>query len=326
MDMTSTSSDMILTTLASNPVYRALAAVFLTLAFASIFNSVLRLLKPRSETLKKVALIIRSWWVIVGFLAIGIVGRATGITAVFFIISLLALREFLAHFRPMATVPYLKYVAYVGLVIQYAFLFFQIERGFLVFVPLFSLLIMPLFILFNRRLAVTDIPYTIGGLQVGLAVTTFLLSHVPALVVFRSPSLDEATATAAAVFLLAITELNDVGQFIAGKLIGRRKIVPTISPNKTLGGFLGGTALTILLTVLLGPRLFGVSILASVAIGFCLAITGILGDLFFSAIKRSLGIKDFGTLLPGHGGVLDRVDSLIFTGPLFFYVLTLAFQ
>ena len=125
-------------------------------------------------------------------------------------------------------------------------------------------------------------------------------------------------------YLFALTALNDIGQFIFGKTFGRHKIVSRISPNKTWEGLGGGMLVSVLVSVILGsylqldglPRLAGFALLLSVG-GFC-------GDVLFSAAKRFFGIKDFSQLIPGHGGILDRVDSLVITAPLLYFAICLS--
>lgn len=119
--------------------------------------------------------------------------------------------------------------------------------------------------------------------------------------------------------LLLLTQFNDVAQFLWGKTLGSRKIAPTVSPGKTWEGYLGGLATTIGLAAVVGPWLTILDLPRSLIAGVLIGVTGLLGDLNISALKRDLGVKDTGSTLPGHGGVLDRVDSLIFTAPIFFH-------
>jgi len=119
--------------------------------------------------------------------------------------------------------------------------------------------------------------------------------------------------------LLVLTQSNDVAQYLWGKSLGRKKLVPLVSPGKTWAGFLGGLGTTILLSAILGPWLTMLDLPRSAMAGVIIGVTGLLGDLNISALKRDLGVKDAGATLPGHGGVLDRIDSLIFTAPVFFH-------
>lgn len=123
-------------------------------------------------------------------------------------------------------------------------------------------------------------------------------------------------------YLIVLTALNDIGQYVFGTLFGRARIAPAISPNKTWQGLAGGIATSVGVSLCLGTWLEldddGVHLVAH---AIALAVAGFFGDLLFSAVKRTLGVKDFSNLIPGHGGILDRVDSLVFTGPLLYAFL-----
>ena len=112
-----------------------------------------------------------------------------------------------------------------------------------------------------------------------------------------------------------------MAQYIWGKSFGKIKITPKVSPNKTLAGFLGGIFTTTIAATLLGPELTPLNWAMSLLTGLIISVSGFCGDIVMSAIKRDIGIKDSGTLLPGHGGILDRLDSLIFSAPVFFHFI-----
>ena len=106
-----------------------------------------------------------------------------------------------------------------------------------------------------------------------------------------------------------------------GKSFGRHRLTPRVSPNKTWEGFLGGWALPALLILALGPLFTPLRGLGLWTVAASLPVAGFAGDLTFSAIKRDLGVKDTSGFIPGHGGVLDRIDSLTFAAPLYFHLL-----
>jgi phosphatidate cytidylyltransferase len=124
-------------------------------------------------------------------------------------------------------------------------------------------------------------------------------------------------------WLLLCVELNDVFAFICGKSFGRRKLAPNTSPNKTLGGALGAIFLTTTLAALIARQVFANTILSSwpqvITMGALISILGIFGDLLLSSVKRDIGIKDMAATLPGHGGVLDRFNSLLLVAPAIFH-------
>jgi phosphatidate cytidylyltransferase len=127
-------------------------------------------------------------------------------------------------------------------------------------------------------------------------------------------------------YLFVITALNDIGQFVAGKLFGRTRLAPTVSPNKTWQGFAGGVVVSQFASLALGTYLDLATPAALMAAGLLLSTGGLVGDLLFSAAKRYLAIKDFSALIPGHGGILDRVDSLVITAPLLYLLLSIAIR
>ena len=163
--------------------------------------------------------------------------------------------------------------------------------------------------------------------------TVFSLSHAAMLLAFVpspsarvAPQWDAATlqnscGPALLVFLIVLTQFNDVAQFCWGKTCGNRKVVPKVSPGKTIAGLLGGVFTTIAFATVLGPWLTFLDYRHAALAGLIIGVSGFAGDVCISALKRDLGVKDSGSTLPGHGGVLDRVDSLTYTAPLFFHFL-----
>lgn len=150
---------------------------------------------------------------------------------------------------------------------------------------------------------------------VGYLLVGWMLAHVAWIA-----NLPQATGTL--LFLLFAVEVTDIAAFSFGSLLGRHKLCPEISPNKTWEGALGALAVAMLLPWLMRFSLPAeVSTATLLLAGAAIGIGGQLGDLSVSLIKRNLGVKDMGTLIPGHGGVLDRIDSLLLAGPLFFYCI-----
>lgn len=126
--------------------------------------------------------------------------------------------------------------------------------------------------------------------------------------------------TAMVFFVLIVTWLSDTGGFVFGLAFGRHPLAPVLSPKKTIEGFLGGILFSLIGAMLCHLWFFSVmSLTQSAMLGILLAVCGTLGDLTESAIKRSVQVKDSGTLIPGHGGVLDRIDSLLLSAPAFYY-------
>ena len=160
----------------------------------------------------------------------------------------------------------------------------------------------------------------LGHLYLGLILSTYLLSHV--VLLFEIPGAGQSGLDSGIwfVYLLALTEVDDIVQALVGRSIGKRRLAPVVSPNKTWEGFIGGLVVTVLLSIVLGQFLVSMNLPRSIAAGVVIAVTGLFGDLNMSAVKRDVGVKDSGHWVPGHGGLLDRVDSLTFTAPVFYFI------
>ena len=154
-------------------------------------------------------------------------------------------------------------------------------------------------------------------IQWGLLACVYCLSYVPAVLLLDIEGYEGENAKLL-FFLVVVVQLSDVCQYLWGKLVGRRRVAPTVSPNKTWEGLIGGVATA----TLVGTALWWVTPFepwAAAAFALLIALMGFFGGLVMSAIKRDRGVKDFGTMIQGHGGVLDRVDSLLFAAPIFFH-------
>jgi phosphatidate cytidylyltransferase len=149
-------------------------------------------------------------------------------------------------------------------------------------------------------------------------LTVYCLSHI-AFLLCLDPLNPEAGSLGLVLFLLFMTQGNDVCQYIWGKLLGRHKIVPKVSPNKTWEGFIGGFVTITLCAGWVAPLLTPLTMLQGFGAGAIIAGAGFIGDVVLSSVKRDLRIKDSSHLIPGHGGLLDRMDSLLYTAPLFFH-------
>ena len=161
--------------------------------------------------------------------------------------------------------------------------------------------------------------------NLGLVLTVFSLSHIALLRELPDATNPVGGSLGWVVFLLLITQLNDVAQYVFGKCFGRHPIAPRASPKKTVEGFVGGVAMSAIVAAWIGPFVTPLDSVAGLLTGAALAVAGFGGDMAISAVKRGFGVKDAGNLLPGHGGILDRVDSLIATSPLFFYFVYFAY-
>jgi len=152
--------------------------------------------------------------------------------------------------------------------------------------------------------------------QWGLMIGVYCISHVPALLMLTIPGCDPALLI---VFLILVAQSSDILQYVWGKLTGRHKIAPQVSPSKTVEGFVGG----VLSATVLGTALWWMTPFRpwqAAVFSFLITMAGFLGGLVMSAIKRDRGVKDWGHLIEGHGGMLDRLDSVCFAAPIFFHL------
>jgi phosphatidate cytidylyltransferase len=154
--------------------------------------------------------------------------------------------------------------------------------------------------------------------QWALMICVYFVSYVPALLMLRIPGYEGQTPKLM-FFLVLVVQLSDVLQYVWGKSLGSRPIAPSISPNKTWEGFVGGlVCATVIGTATWWATPFSPAVAALMAL--VITTMGFVGGLIMSAIKRDRGVKDYGVLIGGHGGVLDRIDSLCFAAPVFFYL------
>lgn len=195
-------------------------------------------------------------------------------------------------------------------VAQFFLLHFFNLKNYFFYALVFFIITIAFFLI--RKKTVKKVP----GIVIGLIISLFVFPH---LFFLREGS----WGVEALIFLVVVTELNDVFQYLIGKSFGKHKIMPKISPNKTREGFIGGVFLTILLSNFLGYFLLPSTIFINTLLGITLGVLGFFGDIFMSFLKRKTNVKDTGELLPGHGGLLDRMDSLIFNAPVFFWILPL---
>lgn len=295
---------------------RALAVMFALLIVATIAIRVLSLRKPEKDWTELRQRVNTWWWIVIVFALAISTPRAISLT-IFGIISFLALKEYLTLIptRRSDHMPLLW--AYIAIPIQYYFIGIEWYSMFLVFIPVYVFLFLPMrmVIVGNNK----EFLHSASMLHWGVMTTVFAISHVAYLTVL--PSKTPELGPLLVIYLVVLTECNDIAQYLWGKSFGRIKVIPKVSPNKTLEGLIGGVATTMLLAWLLAGVLTPLKGWEPILIGLLIGVAGFIGDVVMSAVKRDIGVKDSGKLLPGHGGILDRLDSLIYTAPLFFHVL-----
>lgn len=259
---------------------------------------------------------IHSWWWMLGLL-FAVLLFSTNVAILFFaFLSFLALKEFFSIVPTRQSDRPVIFWAYVTIPLQYYWVATAQFGMFLVFIPVYAFLLIP------TRMVLTGVTRgfikSVATIIWAIMLTVFSLSHVAYLLVLPAQN-SLAGGVGLVLFIVLMTECNDVAQYIWGKLLGRRQIIPKVSPNKTWEGFLGGLLTVTVVSGLLGPFLTPLNWYQALAAGLIIGLGGFIGDVVISALKRDLQIKDSGTLIPGHGGILDRLDSLIYTAPLFFH-------
>ncbi|ATF49396.1 MAG: phosphatidate cytidylyltransferase [Citrobacter sp.] len=295
---------------------KSLAVIFALLVIATLANGLLVWRRPGKDW-RELTLRIRTWWVIIVLFSLAILSPPWLALTFFALVSFMALKEFLtlAPSRQTDRMPLLW--MFIAIPINYWLIGINWYGMFVVFIPVYAFLFLPV-----RMVIAGD---TQGFLRYAsqhhwsLMTTVFAFSHVAFLLVL--PDDGKQTGALLVLFLVGLTEFNDIAQYLWGKSMGRIKVIPKVSPNKTLAGLVGGVATTTLAAAVLGPLMTPLSIPMAMLAGLIIGISGFCGDVVMSAIKRDIGVKDSGTLLPGHGGILDRLDSLIFTAPVFFHFI-----
>jgi phosphatidate cytidylyltransferase len=300
-----------------DPVWLMGLIVLAVLAVSSVIVAVLRWRKPAAN-FTELSARVKGWWIMasVFFLAIAV---HTRISIIFFaFLSFWALKEYitLLHTRP-ADHRALVW-AFLAVPVQYLWVAKDWYGMFIIFIPVYMFLMLPMRLVLARE--TSGFVASASQIHWGLMAFVFGLSHMAVLLTLPSIPDSRVNGRTLLLFLVFVVEMSDVLQYVWGKTLGRHKIIPAVSPNKTWEGFIGGiltTSFAALLLRFLTPfslwECFGVALLLTVA--------GFFGGAVMSAVKRDFGVKDFGGLIPGHGGMLDRVDSLCYAAPVFFHYL-----
>lgn len=258
-----------------------------------------------------------AWWVMIGLIAAAFLCGKAGVILLFAFASFAALREFLTltptrlgdHWALLA-------VFTIALPVQYYLIWIEWYGLYSIFIPVYGFLFLSIIAVIGGD--TTRFLERIAFVQWGLMICVFCVSHVPALLTLDIPGYAGKQLLLIA-FLVIVVQGSDVLQYVFGKLLGKRKVAPSLSPSKTWEGLIGGS----LSATALGAMLWWItpfSPLQAGLIAFIICMMGFLGGLVMSAIKRDRGVKDWGRMIEGHGGMLDRLDSVIFAAPIMFHV------
>ena len=296
-------------------LFLAILAILIT---ASSVGSILALkYGSQNPTISNLNARINAWWVMTLVLVLAFVTGHIGSTFLFFLVSFAALRECLSLvYSRRGDYAVLVACFYIVLPVQYYFVLTDWYGMFAIFIPVYAFLLLP--ILAGLSGDPTRFLDRTAKIQWSLMVSVFCISHVPFLLNLKIPNFDQNILLV--IFLIAVVQASDVLQYIWGKLLGKRKIAPVLSPSKTVEGFVGGVlSATALATALWWITPF--TPFQAGLIGLVICLMGFAGGLVMSAIKRDFGVKDWGHMIKGHGGMMDRVDSICFAAPIFFHIV-----
>ena len=304
--------------LQNNDLFFVVGLIFGILVFATVLYFVWGKINPNAK-LKEVKDRTRSWWTMATiFVSVTLFNPKISYIGIAFL-SFFALREMISMSKNVRESDRGALIfCYLAVPFQYYLAYRHWYGGFLIFIPVFMFLWIPFMLVIRGD--VKDITRSMSVLPTQLMFCVFGISHLAYLLSLPEIEGFHAGGKGLVLFLVFITEMNDVFQFTWGKLFGKFKIIPKVSPNKTWEGFIGG----VLTTTVVGYFLRFLTPLSgyeAIAVSLIIALTGFVGDVVVSAIKRDFGLKDTGSVIPGHGGILDRIDSLAIAAPVFFHLI-----
>lgn len=266
---------------------------------------------------RELTLKMKTWWLIIVFFSMMVFCNTNIAIACIGFVSFLSLKEYFSLIPIRKSDRRVLFWAYLAVPIQYYIIATGWYQLFIIFIPVYVFLFLPFrMVLLGET---KDFLANVSRIQWGLMITVFSMGHIAYLLKLDPIKNPAGNRAGLIIFIVALTQFNDVAQYCWGKALGKSKIVPTVSPNKTWVGFLGGVGTTTVLSGIIAPYLTPISFGASLFIGALIGVGGFIGDVSISALKRDMGVKDSGSMLPGHGGILDRVDSLSYTAPIFFH-------
>ncbi|WP_436874046.1 phosphatidate cytidylyltransferase [Kosakonia sacchari] len=294
-----------------------LSGLFGLLTVASVIGFLLSR-RYQNATIANLNARIRAWWLMCTVSVITMLVGPIGSVVLFALMSFFALRECIT-LMPTRRGDHeaLFWCFFIILPVQYVLVGIQWYSVFVIFIPVYTFLFIP------ARVAIAgDTQHFLersAKIQWSLMMAVYCVSHAPALLMLSIPGYSGENIKLV-LFMMIVVQISDVLQYVFGKLCGKRPIVPKLSPNKTVEGFVGG----ILSASLVGAGLWWITPFnpwQAFVISLLITLLGFLGGLCMSAIKRDRGVKDFGAMLEGHGGMMDRIDSLCFAAPIFFHVV-----
>jgi phosphatidate cytidylyltransferase len=300
-------------------VFWLLGGVVSVLIVASTVGSILKAKAggAANDTIDNLNARVKAWWIMAALLGAAVSFGKPAVIGLYALSSFYALREFVTlttsrrgdHWALLAAF-------FIALPTQYYLVWIEWYGLFSIFIPVYCFLLGP--VIAALRQDTERFLERVAAQQWALMICVYCASHVPALLTLDIPGFAGKQVLLVA-FLIIVVQGSDVLQYVFGKLFGRHKVAPLLSPSKTWEGLIGGMASA----TLLGAALFWItpfSPLQAAAMAFVICMMGFFGGLVMSAIKRDRGVKDWGRMISGHGGMLDRIDSILFSAPIFFHL------
>ena len=291
-----------------------LAVAFLLLLATGVVL-LLRRIRPAADY-SELAARVKSWWLMAAVFFAAIAAGAPAAHAFFAFVSFWALKEFITLLKTRPVDHGGLVWCFLSIPVQYFFVATDRYGMFIIFIPVYLFLLLPIRLVLARETA--GFVASASQLQWGLMAFVFGLSHLAFLLNFPRLAHTPADGRTLLIFVVFVAEISDVLQYVWVKMIGGPKVIPSVSPNKTWAGFLGGAASAVAVSLLL-RFLTPFSVGETVVVSLLITLAGFFGGAVMSAVKRDFGVKEFGRLIPGHGGIVDRIDSLCYAGPLFFH-------
>ncbi|MEJ6397062.1 phosphatidate cytidylyltransferase [Yoonia sp. 208BN28-4] len=307
--MNSTTSDIILLTLGGVGILVAL----------TLFGELIRNRQApgtQNPVLETYMTRVESWWGMVILISLALISGRLGVVILFMFASFAALREFLTlTAKARADHLSLALAFFAVLPLQYLFVWCEWEGLYTTFIPIYAFLLLP--IVSAMRGNSTRFLIRVAETQWGLMITVFCVSHVPALMTLDFEGYGDRSVLLIA-FLIMVVQLGDLLEYFFGRRIGKTKVAPDLSPKTWEGIACGVGCATVIGGFLAWITPFG--ILGAMAMAGLASIVGMFGNLVFAAIKRDRGVKDWSHLIPGQGGFVDQLDSVVFAAPIFYHL------
>ena len=304
-----------------NTLITLFGSIFAILALASVIGAILKFRQSPdapSGAINNLNARIKAWWVMTGLLAAALWFDKSGVITLFAFVSFQSLREYISiTYTRRGDHRALLWCFFFFLPLQYYLIAIDWYGLYSILIPVYAFLLLPISASLGSD--TTRFLERTAKIQWGLMVCVYCLSYVPALLTLDIVGYTGLNALLI-VFLILVAQSSDVLQYVWGKLFGKHKFSPNISPSKTVEGLVGG----VLSSTAVGATLWWMTtftVWQAALIALTINILGFFGGFVLSAIKRDRGIKDWGSMIEGHGGMLDRVDSISFSAPIFFHIV-----